>query len=358
MLFFWVVAGLLAAVAAGLIVTRAAGAAGLAADEDPAPALYRRQIRELDDLAERGLLAETERKSALAEAGRRLLDATEAPAAPWNPDTASRGLVLLAAVAAPALALLLYLKVGAAGTPDQPYARRLAGWQHADLRNLSAPEIAAVLRKATSERPNEAEGFRLLGLAEAAAQNPIASVRALKRAAALSPSDPDVRQLLGEAQVAAAGGKVDNDAKATFERLRQLRPDSPTATFFLARAKAAAGDRDGAKSDLAGLLAQIPPGDPRRGSVEEELARLDNKPALGADPKQMAMIRGMVAGLAARLESQPDDPEGWARLVRAYAVLGDTAKRDAAYASARARYSAQPKVLQQLDEAARAETMR
>ena len=46
--------------------------------------------------------------------------------------------------------------------------------------------------------------------------------------------------------------------------------------------------------------------------------------------------------------------EGWVRLVRAYAVLGDTRKRDAAYASARARYAGQPQVVQQLDEAARA----
>jgi cytochrome c-type biogenesis protein CcmH len=70
------------------------------------------------------------------------------------------------------------------------------------------------------------------------------------------------------------------------------------------------------------------------------------------------MIRGMVAGLAARLDANPDDPDGWVRLVRAYAVLGETARRDAAYASARARYAAKPAVLEQLDEAARAEAMR
>jgi cytochrome c-type biogenesis protein CcmH len=67
------------------------------------------------------------------------------------------------------------------------------------------------------------------------------------------------------------------------------------------------------------------------------------------------MIQGMVASLAARLQAHPDDPGGWVRLVRAYAVLGDTAKRDAAYATARARYETSPQVLQQLDEAARAE---
>nr|WP_070958663.1 c-type cytochrome biogenesis protein CcmI [Hyphomonas sp. Mor2] len=46
--------------------------------------------------------------------------------------------------------------------------------------------------------------------------------------------------------------------------------------------------------------------------------------------EQAAMIDSMVAGLAARLEDNPDDPQGWARLVRARMVLGqiDQAKRD------------------------------
>ena len=37
---------------------------------------------------------------------------------------------------------------------------------------------------------------------------------------------------------------------------------------------------------------------------------------------RLAMIEGMVAQLAERLEGAPDDPEGWARLVRSYMVLG------------------------------------
>jgi cytochrome c-type biogenesis protein CcmH len=66
----------------------------------------------------------------------------------------------------------------------------------------------------------------------------------------------------------------------------------------------------------------------------------------------------MVQGLAQRLAANPDDPEGWVRLVRAYAVLGDAAKRDAALRQARARYAARPQTLAQLDAAARAEPMR
>ena len=71
-----------------------------------------------------------------------------------------------------------------------------------------------------------------------------------------------------------------------------------------------------------------------------------------------AAIQGMVASLAARLEEFPNDPEGWVRLVRSYAVLGDTAKRDATMAEAQKRYARDPQVLGALSEAVRAEPMR
>jgi cytochrome c-type biogenesis protein CcmH len=44
------------------------------------------------------------------------------------------------------------------------------------------------------------------------------------------------------------------------------------------------------------------------------------------------MIRGMVAGLAARLERQPDDLEGWRMLARSWGVLGEPEKAADAFA--------------------------
>ena len=41
-----------------------------------------------------------------------------------------------------------------------------------------------------------------------------------------------------------------------------------------------------------------------------------------APEDRTAMIEGMVAQLAERLEAEPGDAEGWARLVRSYMVLG------------------------------------
>ena len=359
MLLFWAVAGCLAAATAGLILYRAARAAEVGEVVDPAQALYRRQLLEIDDLVERGLMGPSERAGAHAEAGRRLLAAADAAPQAWTPDPRAQRLVLLAAVSAPALALGLYLTLGAPGVPDQPYAQRLAAWRGADLTTLAPDQIAAVLREATAKRPNDAEGYRLLGLAEDAAQNPLAAVQALKRAAALAPQRADIWRMLGQAAFVAAGGKVDREAESAFHQLLALEPGDPTARFFLAQAKADAGQTTQAAADLRTLLADMPAGVEGRREVAARLAALEGKPVVPtADPAQQAMIRGMVEGLAGRLATKPDDAEGWVKLVRAYAVLGDLPRRDEAYGKARARFAEVPDVLQQLDEAARAEPMR
>jgi cytochrome c-type biogenesis protein CcmH len=193
---------------------------------------------------------------------------------------------------------------------------------------------------------------------EGAAQKNILEVRALRKAAELAPQRPEIWQMLGEAEIVAAGGKVDGNAETAFLRLQALQPGNPSARYFLAQAKADAGRKAEAVADLKALLAALPADDQRRGAVEASIAQVEGTPAPVQNPEQLAMIQGMVEGLAARLKSNPDDPEGWVRLVRAYAVLGDTQKRDDAYASARARYADRPQVVQQLDEAARAEPMR
>jgi cytochrome c-type biogenesis protein CcmH len=263
--------------------------------------------------------------------------------------------VLVAVAAAPALALGLYLALGAPGIPDQPYAARLKAWRNGDLMQLTPPQAAAVLRYETAKRPTDAEGFRLLGMVEGAAQNPLGAVRALRKAAELAPQRPEIWQMLGEAEIVAEGGKVGPNAEAAFQQLAVLQPGNPSSRFFLAQAKADAGRKDEAVAELRALLADMPAADERRGAVEASIARIAGQPAPVRDPQQLALIQSMVNSLAAKLKADPDNADGWVRLVRAYAVLGDTVKRDAAYARARARYAGQPQVVQQLDEAARAE---
>ena len=51
------------------------------------------------------------------------------------------------------------------------------------------------------------------------------------------------------------------------------------------------------------------------------------------ETERAEMVQGMVAGLADRLRNDGSDVEGWLRLVRAYVVLGERDKANAAGAA-------------------------
>ncbi len=69
------------------------------------------------------------------------------------------------------------------------------------------------------------------------------------------------------------------------------------------------------------------------------------------DPAQRtAMIRGMVQRLADRLHGDGSDVDGWLRLVRAYAVLGDRDKAKDAAADARRALQDHPDAGQAIDD--------
>ncbi len=360
MIAFWAMAGVLSALASMLVLSRSAKAASLAEPVDATPILYRRQLAEIGDLAERGLLGEAERKSTEAEAARRLLAAADRPKEAWTVGAPGRGPVLAAVIAAPALALGLYLALGSPGMSDQPFAGRLKHWVKENPAQLTPPQMAAVLGKLTSERPNDPEGFRFLALAEGAAQNPAGAVRALKKAVKLAPQRADLWEMLGEALMMQSGGEVTADARAAFAEDLKLDPKAIAPRFHLARARIEAGDRAGGIADWRALAADMPLDDRRLGALKTAIAEAESAPAPAPalSGAQMTAVRGMVAGLAERLKTHPDDPAGWVRLVRAYAVLGETAKREAALRDASTRYSKRPDILDQLAKAARAEPMR
>lgn len=361
MIWLWIAAALVSAGLAALVVQRAAHASAAAGGENPALAVYRRQMAELDDLAGRGLLAEGERRAVRAETGRRLLAAAgrqEPPLKAGRP-----GLVVAAAAAAPLLALIVYVGVGAPGFADQPFARRLADWKAADPASLSPPQMAAILRDIAKTRPGDPEPLRNLALAELASAQPLEAAQAAQRAIAIDPNRADLWELVGDADATAANGEVGPDAEAAFKHALALDPNASAARYALARAKIAHGDVAGGLADWRALEASLAPEDPRRDGLAKEVAYVSARgtlpteaapqaPAGGAAGVGPAQIQSMVDGLAARLQANPDDPDGWVRLVRAYGVLGETDRQSAALAQARQRYAAKPDVLAALAAAA------
>ena len=317
---------------------------------------------EIEDLSAGGLLRAGELRSARAEAARRLLAASDAPAesqAAGLSSDRSRWLVLITAALAPLLAVAVYMVVGSPLTPDQPFAARVAAWRNADPQTLDAPRMAAVLSAVAAERPDDPKPLFYLARADLAAGDVFAAERALRQAIAIAPRQADLWTALGMVLSSDASGQITGDALSAFQKAHAIDPAAPDPRYFLARARMAAGDVQGGLADWRQLSQDLPLVDPRRMALLQEIAVVektgappsDQAPAQPADTG--AFVQSMVQRLAARLQSQPDDPEGWGRLIRAYGVLGDNTKRLAAVARAEQQFKGRPDALAAVQAAAR-----
>ncbi len=364
MIGFWVAAAFLAAGATALMLARAAQSARVTPRADPRIEVYRRAIGEIDEMADRDLLAPDERRQLRAEAARRLIGASDRPS-PQVHTSLGRGASLAAAGTVALVAVAIYALIGSPDFPDQPFAQRLAGWE-AHPEEAPPDALAATLGTIADRRPGDPTPLRKLAALDLGLGDGDGAAHALRRALILEPANADLAAMLGEVKVLQSGGTLTPEARALFQRAIGQDPHQSAARYYLAKAAIIDGDVTGGVRQWRALLADMPANDARRVTLAAEIdateraGRLTEPQTSAATPSASDMtgaIRSMVDSLAARLAAHPDDPQGWVRLVRAYAVLGDDAARDGALASARRRYAGRPDELTALAEAAKAPSM-
>lgn len=223
---------------------------------------------------------------------------------------------------------------------------------------LGRPKLASQQNRIAAEvgrvhaAPNDVRGWRILGRDYLDANDGEdalkAFMRAIQVARATGRESAGVYSDYGMAVASTSGGGVPSEAETAFRFALSLDPKDKLALFFLGSLAAERGQNAQAAAMWQTLLDQLPPKSPFRQTLIDRIAVL--KAASGATPD----IGAMVAALAARLKSDPDDPLGWLRLVRAYAVLNDRPKALAALAGARAAMAKQPDALKALTAEAKA----
>jgi cytochrome c-type biogenesis protein CcmH len=302
---------------------------------------YRDQIAEIERDRGRGLLSPAEADAAKVEAGRRLLRAS-AIGVPSNEvmgEPALRRRRAASAVAlsvVPLLALAVYGAFGSPQLPAQPLSARLKD----DPRQLDVAAAVARVEAHLAAHPEDGRGWEVVapvylrsGRVDDAAKAYEAAIRLLGESA------PRLTNY-GEVLVAAKDGIVSIDARKAFERALQIDSSAAKASFYLARAAEQDGDHAKARAHYADILSRAPADAPWTALVRERMASLPAADAaqalvsLPAEDRQTA-IRGMVDGLAARLEGGGGTPDEWSRLVRSYAVLGERDKAKSALDKAR-----------------------
>lgn len=315
-------------------------------------AVYRDQLQELDRDFARGLITAAEAETARLEIQRRLLATGKMPAAPprltRSPVLAT---VVFAIIAAGSVSSYLWL--GAPGLPDSPYSARQAVTASQNPLEKATEALAATLK----QNPSDAAGWLLYGRNLAMLSQWDQAEDAYRHAIALGQTDPDILGDHAEIMVMQAGGTVTPAAEAAFQQVLTADPTSGIARYYLAIAAMQAGEPRKAIDSFQALLATLPESSPLRAQLGLKVAEAahaadipvpelakgappgpDAKAVAGAaampDGQRQAMIRGMVANLAAKQAADPANLDGWLRLGQAYAVLHETDKAADAFHNA------------------------
>ena len=218
--------------------------------------------------------------------------------------------------------------------------------------------LAELERRANAE-PDNAGAWQELGFAYFDLGRFGQAVEAYARATEADPDSAVLWSSLGEALVMASEREpMPERARDAFRKAAALDPDDPRARYFLAVDKDLGGDHAGAIADWLALLADTPAGAPWEADLRRTIeqvgtingidveqrvaATLAARPAAppptmeaipGPTQEQLAaasslrpdeqreMAEGMVARLAARLQSEPQDVDGWIMLMRSYKTL-------------------------------------
>lgn len=373
-MLFWIISALLTVIVAVVLLSPLLRASARATRYDEGEAaVYRDQLRELERDKAEGLISAEDADYARAEIGRRLLaiagrektgeEADEIASEPSEARppvrrryTFSQAFILLCL---PLIGLAGYLEIGSPGTPDAPLEARIENpGDDVDL-------LVAKVERHLASNPEDGNGWNVLAPVYSRIGRLDDAELAYRNAIRILGPDAERMNGLGETIVLRNDGIVTDDAQMAFQAALKLEPNNPRADFYLALALEQSGRRTEALAAFQAIAAASPPTAPWMALVNQHIAAnstgvpLANAPAIAAAPQQAPaaanpavpgnpsaedianaqqmseadrgeMIRGMVASLDARLKEDPNNFEGWMRLVRSYAMLKDKQKAEAA----------------------------
>ncbi len=342
-MIFWIITALLTAVASITVMYPFLRKQKAAADTEHDLAVYRDQLAELEIEVKRGLISKEDAAEARAEIGRRIIKLTgsgESVDDGHQPRSSGRLIAAAGILAVPLISWGLYGYLGSPGVPAMPLAQRM----ESDPARASVEELIGRAETHLASNPQDAKGWETLAPVYMRLGRFQDAARAFDQLIALQGPSAGTQAMLGEALVGTTGGIVTADAVAAFEKALTLDAKEPRARFFIGLARAQEGKLTESRALWGEMVTDLPESSPWHAVAQEALSGnaesgdtstgettapnvaepTVGEPGTGNADGQMEMIEGMVAGLDARLRENPNDAEGWQRLVRSYIVLQRT----------------------------------
>ena len=367
-MMLWIILTVMAACAAVLVAAPfLRGSSRRSASVNSGLEVFRDQMREVERETDEELIDKDQADAARTEIRRRALAADIAAPSPISQSShpssnmavvGIAGIVVLGSVTLYAINGRPDLPSGPAtsnaGRPPGILAALHAQGQQATADHngdgtpaglATVDEMIDRLRLRLTAVPNDPEGWRMLGWSLFSTERYPEAVEAYANAVAQQPGVAGLQTSYGEAIVRSSSGVVTPLASGVFDKALALDAKDPRARFFKGLAREQVGDKHAALEAWIAILKDASPDEDWVSDLEQRVAELAreigtdisgrlalrkgptiadirNATALPAD-QQSAMIRGMVDGLASRLDASPQDEEGWIKLIRSYSVLGE-----------------------------------
>jgi cytochrome c-type biogenesis protein CcmH len=329
-------------------------------------AIYEDQLKEIDRDLQSGTINGPEAESAKLEIQRRLASAIKNIPDARPISSAWRNVALLAASGLVIVGgVTLYDKLGSPDLPSASPAQPSANAVNTSTQiDAAIPKLVAQLKF----NPDDAEGWRMLGLSQFSLQRYQEAVDAYAKALALDPANSEYKSVYAEALALAAQGVVTPKAQQLIAEVLAKEPKNARARFYDALAHEQSGDQTGALDRWESLYTDAPPDAPWRDEVKQRLTSLaqatgsdTTTPVITDEQKaeiqamsaedRKAMIASMVEGLATKLANNPNDLDGWIRLMRSYKMMNEGGKAKDAMTKALAAFSNDPGSLDKIKAA-------
>ncbi|WP_112321485.1 c-type cytochrome biogenesis protein CcmI [Oceanibium sediminis] len=400
-MLFWAIALLISLLTAGVLLRGLVRNTPAAEAGDTSVSVYKDQLAEVESDLARGVLSESEADSLRTEVSRRLIAAADAAAAAPRPAPtgANRAMALLVALLVLGGGLALYAFLGAPGARDMPLDQRLAEnaaryaarppqaevramlVENGTVQNAPVPEEQAALleqlRDVLATRQDDLTGHRLLAdtLARLGqwpeAAEAQADVLRILGADATGRDHADLAEFL----IFAVNGYVSPEAEQALVTTLEKDPRNPRGRYYSGLGAMQAGRIDITYDLWTRLLAEGPANAPWVQAIRGQIADVAlaagrpvpeaAAPSAGPSAEDIAnaadlapedrdaMVRSMVARLSDRLATEGGPASDWARLIRAYGVLGQRADASRIWNEAAEVFADSPADLSILRQAAR-----